>query len=76
MILNAYAHDTTWRKGQTADDDFGPPALFRVGRYQRRRRTIRPFNLAYWQHYDRVIDAMHRRGIARHMSDEGLQQDR
>ena len=23
--FNAYAHDTTWRKGHTGDDDLGPP---------------------------------------------------
>jgi hypothetical protein len=28
VILNAYAQDTSWRKGRTADDDYGPPPLY------------------------------------------------
>jgi hypothetical protein len=28
IILNTYAHDTSWRKGRTGDDDFGPPPLY------------------------------------------------
>ncbi len=28
IILNAFAYHTSWRKGHTADDDFGPPPLY------------------------------------------------
>jgi len=28
IILNAYAHDTKWRKGKTGRDDYGPPPMF------------------------------------------------
>ena len=66
IILNAYAHDTTWRKGKTADDDFGPPPLY-AWEGSNDKPDHGRFNLAYWQHYDRVIDAMYRRGIMAHV---------
>ena len=66
VILNAYAHDCPWRKGTTGPDDFGPPP-----KYAWRGSNARPdhsrFNLAYWRHYDRVIAALHRRGIVAHV---------
>ena len=66
IILNAYAHDTTWRKGRTGDDDFGPPPLYAwAGSNEQPDHS--QFNLAFWQHYDRVIDALYRRGIWAHV---------
>jgi Protein of unknown function (DUF4038)/Domain of unknown function (DUF5060) len=66
IILNAYAHDTTWRKGRTGEDDFGPPP-----RYAWEGSNEQPdhsrLNLTYWQHYDRVIAALYRRGIWAHV---------
>jgi len=66
VILNAYAHDTSWRKGKTADDDFGPPPMYAWAGTNEQPDHTR-FNLAYWQHYDRVIDALNRRGIVAHL---------
>jgi hypothetical protein len=55
--LNLWALDTTWRAGKTEENDFGPPALSpwegEIGNPDFRR-----FNLAYWQHLDRVIAAL------------------
>jgi hypothetical protein len=66
IILNAYAHDTTWRRGHTGDDDFGPPPLYAwAGTNELPDQS--QFNLPYWQHYDRVIDALYRRGIWAHV---------
>lgn len=62
VILNAYAHDTSWRKGKTGEDDFGPPAMFAWEGSNDKPDHSR-FNLAYWQHYDRIIDALNRRGM-------------
>lgn len=28
IILNAYAHDTSWCKGKTDADDYGPPPMY------------------------------------------------
>lgn len=66
IILNAYAQDTSWRKGHTGDDDFGPPPLY-AWEGTNDKPDYSRFNLAYWQHYDRVIDAMYRRGIVAHI---------
>ena len=66
VILNAYAHDTDWRKGKTADDDFGPPAMFAWEGSNDKPDHTR-FNPAYWRHYDRVIDALYRRGMVAHI---------
>jgi len=66
ILLNAFAYDTGWRSGKTGHDDFGPPAL-----YAWAGDNIAPdhtrFNLVYWKHYDRVIEAMNQRGIMAHI---------
>ena len=66
VILNAYAHDTAWRKGKTGDDDYGPPALFPWEGTNEQPDHSR-FNLAYWRHYDQVIAALHQRGMIAHL---------
>jgi hypothetical protein len=66
IILNAYAHDTAWRKGRTAEDDYGPPAVYAWEGTNDQPDHSR-FNLAYWQHYDRVLRALYERGIVAHI---------
>ena len=66
IILNAYAHDCGWAKGKTQEDDFGPPALYAWAGNNDKPDHSR-FNLAYWQHYDRVMQAMYERGIVAHV---------
>ena len=66
IILNAYAHDTSWRKGKTAADDFGPPPIYAWEGSNEQPDHSR-FNIAYWQHYDRVIEALNRRGMIAHI---------
>jgi hypothetical protein len=66
VILNAYAHDTTWRKGRTGADDYGPPPLYAWEGTNAKPDHSR-FNLAYWQHYDRVIAALNHRGMVAHV---------
>ena len=66
LILNVYAHDTSWRKGKTSEDDFGPPPMFAWEGSNEKPDHSR-FNLAYWQHYDRIIDALNRRGVIAHV---------
>lgn len=66
VVLNAYAHDTSWRKGRTAADDFGPPALYPWGGSNAAPDFTR-FDLAYWRHYDRIVEALHRRGLWAHL---------
>ncbi len=66
IILNAYAHDTKWRKGKTGDDDYGPPPMY-AWEGSNENPSHNRFNLAYWQHYDRVMDALYQRGIIAHI---------
>ncbi len=66
VILNSYAHDTGWRKGRTADDDYGPPPMYAWEGSNHAPDHSR-MNLAYWQHYDRVMTALAERGMQAHM---------
>lgn len=66
IVLNAYAHDTSWRKGRTSEDDYGPPPLFAWEGTNENPDHSR-FNLAYWRHYDRMMNALHERGIIAHL---------
>jgi hypothetical protein len=66
VILNSYAHDTRWRAGKTGPDDYGPALLYPWEGTNEQPDQSR-MNLAYWQHYDRVIAAMNERGIQAHM---------
>jgi len=66
ILLNAYAHDAPWQAGQTGDDDFGPPALYAWEGSNERPDHTR-FNLPFWQHYDRVMEALLDRGIVAHI---------
>jgi hypothetical protein len=66
IILNAYAYDTTWRKGRTGEDDYGPPPLY-AWEGSNEKPDFSHFNLTYWQHYDRMMEALDRRGIVAHI---------
>ena len=66
VILNSYAHDTTWRPGKTGSDDYGPALLYPWEGTNEQPDQSR-MNLAYWQHYDRVMTALSERGIQAHM---------
>ena len=66
VLLNAYAHDCGWQEGATGPDDYGPPPLYAWGGTNDAPDHSR-FNLAYWRHYDRVIDALMRRGMVAHV---------
>jgi hypothetical protein len=66
VILNSYAHDTSWRKGKTGEDDFGPSPLY-AWEGSNDKPDHAKLNLKYWRHYDQVIDAMHRQGIQAHI---------
>ncbi|GMW03762.1 MAG: hypothetical protein AMXMBFR84_48960 [Candidatus Hydrogenedentota bacterium] len=66
IILNVYAHDTSWREGNTVENDFGPPFAYPWEGTNADPDHSR-LNLAFWSHYDRVIRAMHDRGIQAHV---------
>jgi hypothetical protein len=66
VLLNVFAFDTGWRSGKTGDDDFGPPPISpwagEIAAPQHDR-----LNLAFWQHYDRMMRALQERGIMAHI---------
>ncbi|MCA9445801.1 MAG: DUF4038 domain-containing protein [Candidatus Omnitrophica bacterium] len=66
IILNGYAHDTSWRKGKTGEDDYGPPPMFAWEGTNEDPDHSR-MNLDYWNHYDQVIQGMFERGIEAHL---------
>jgi len=66
VILNAFAYDTSWRRGHTGADDFGPPPFYPWDG-SNDQPDFGHFDLRYWRHYDRVIDALYQRGIWAHM---------
>jgi hypothetical protein len=66
VILNTYAHDTSWRPGNTGDDDYGPPPIYPWEGDNSKPDHSR-LNLAFWQHYDRVIAALNERGMMAHV---------
>jgi hypothetical protein len=66
VILNSYACDTNWRKGKSGPDDYGPSLLYPWEGTNEQHDQSR-MNLAYWQHYDRVMSALAERGIEAHM---------
>jgi hypothetical protein len=66
VILNSYAHDTAWCKGKSSADDYGPSLLYAWEGSNDKPDHSR-MNLAYWQHYDRVMNALAARGMQAHM---------
>jgi hypothetical protein len=66
VLLNAFAQDTSWRKGKTGPDDYGPPPMF-AWEGSNEAPDYSRFNLAYWQHYDYVIEALRQRGMVAHI---------
>lgn len=66
IILNAYAHDCGWCKGNTAEDDYGPPPMYAWYGTNEQPDYSR-FNLAYWQHYDRMMYELYQRGVIAHI---------
>ncbi len=66
IVMNVYAHDTAWRLGTTEDADFGPPALY-PWRGSNEAPDHAALNPAFWEHFDRVVAAMHDRGVVAHI---------
>jgi hypothetical protein len=66
VLLNAYAYDTAWRKGHTGEDDYGPPPLC-AWEGTNENPDYSHFSLAYWQHFDQIIETLNRRGLGAHI---------
>ncbi len=66
VILCSYAYDTKWREGKTGPDDYGPPLLC-PWKGTNANPDFDWMNLAYWNHYDQVINALYKRGMEAHI---------
>lgn len=66
VLINAYCYDTRWRAGKTEAEDYGPPSTYPWGGNNKAPDFTR-YNLAYWQHYDAVIEALYKHGIVAHI---------
>lgn len=60
--VNVWAYDTGWKKGKTEEFDFGP-SLLSPWEGTVEQSNFKIFNLKYWQHFDKVIQALNSRGI-------------
>jgi hypothetical protein len=66
VLMNAYAYDTSWKKGNTSAIDFGPPALIAwPGTNAAPDQT--KMNEPFWQNYDRVIAYLFEKGLTAHI---------
>jgi hypothetical protein len=66
VLLQVYAHDTSWRAGKTGTDDYGPPALYPWAGSNSSPDHSR-LNVTFWQRFDRVVDALFQRGLSAHV---------
>lgn len=66
VLVQAYAYDTSWRKGVTGADDHGPaPRQPWLGTHAAPDYT--QFDLEYWRHYDAMMAELLRRGVVAHL---------
>jgi hypothetical protein len=59
--INLWAYDTSWRQGKTEPTDYGPSLLFPWEGTPEKTDFTR-FDLKYWRHFDKVVQAMNERG--------------
>jgi hypothetical protein len=66
VLMNVYAHDSGWMPGKTSEYDFGPPALF-AWEGTNDEPDHSKLNLAFFDHFDSVIELLESRGIVAHL---------
>lgn len=66
LFINSYAYDTHWRNGNTTEYDFGPPLLM-PWRGTHKAHDYSSLNEAYFAHFDRMMWALHERGMQAHI---------
>ena len=62
VMVNVYAHDTTWAKGQTNQWDYGPPAMYVFGGTNDKPDHTR-LNPEFFRIYDGMMQALQDKGI-------------
>ncbi|NQT85091.1 DUF5060 domain-containing protein [bacterium] len=66
IVMNAYAHDTSWAKGKSNPWDYGPPEMY-AWKGTNQKPDHSRMNLRFWRHYDRVISCLQEKGITAHI---------
>lgn len=66
IVMNAYAHDTSWSRGHASRWDYGPPEMYAWEGTNEKPNHSR-MNLGFWRHYDRVIACLQERGVIAHI---------
>ncbi len=66
VMMNCYAHDTTWSPGNRTARDFGPPPLFPWGGTND-SPDFDTLNHDFWECMDRVVEQFWREGVFLHL---------
>jgi hypothetical protein len=66
VLMNVYAHDTTWAPGHTNVYDFGPPAQY-AWKGTNSAPDYTQMNAAFFENYDRVIQYLFDHGVVAHI---------
>lgn len=66
VLVNVYAHDTSWSPGHQDPWDYGPPAMFAWEGTNEKPDHSR-LNPKYFQLYDGMMEALRDRGIVAHL---------
>ena len=66
IIVNVYAHDTTWCPGRSRDDDYGPPAAYPWEGTNEKPDHSR-MNPRFFDAFDRMMRALWERGLVAHV---------
>lgn len=66
VLMNLYAHDTSWRPGKTEPADFGPPPCSPWEGGNDQPDFTKP-NPAFWEAMDRTVAAFQEAGIFLHL---------
>ncbi len=66
VLVNVYAHDTSWAPGKSCDWDYGPAEMFPWEGTNEKPDHSR-LNPKFFQRYDAMMEALRDRGIVAHL---------
>jgi Protein of unknown function (DUF4038)/Domain of unknown function (DUF5060) len=66
VLVNIYAHDTTWASGKSCQWDYGPPAMYAWEGTNEKPDHSR-LNTKFFQLYDVMMNALRDKGIVAHI---------
>lgn len=66
LLVNVYAHDTSWSPGKQNQWDYGPPEMFAWEGSNEKPDHTR-MNVEFFRIYDRMMEALREKGIVAHL---------